>query len=373
MRPLLTLWFTALALSPCLAQQPRVVTGYNEYDVEQFLKITRQGAPDGLQVSLSWLKYRTLFEGKLKVYDQGFSDMLKVRSAGLVQTLNSGKDSAGEGLTKRQNIQVLGKVQDNTLVVERVYGLEDDEARFTRASRQLPANDAKARLELAREIINRARTNLEPEERPPVLRIARQLEAAARKIERQSLPALPEGADAWLSYGRRYRSIEALDEVYSHPRVDASVKERAQERLLELHAERYLGRWLSEDDFRDAVGFAELNGRWVPQELVELRGAAREQLEFLSNPANPWPAFPDTFLGKQAAQGDIMAGQTKEMVLNAIFIKNRESRLPVRVDRFREEDPANGGERIWERWLMEDGLRLYFIQGRVFKDVGPGQ
>jgi hypothetical protein len=377
----LTLAFLLCALAPVYAQQPREVAGHPEMAPERFLEIT-QDRPDGLGVSISWLKFSRIFDATLKVYDEHFDDLLRVEDPQLRALIaTKGHDSTGSPLARRQNIQVVGtgkRLPDGgyVLVVEHVYGLEGDLERYTRATRRLPKDDAAARLELAAEVRQRVKASLEGDERAPVLQLARSLEEAARAIERKQLPALPGGAETWLAFGRRYRQIRELDELWRHGKVPENLKRQAETILGQLGARRHLGRWLSEADYHETVGFVKRDERWVPKQYQELRVAADEQLAILRDPkqGGPWPPASDAFLKKAAAEGSIVRGQRKTFALLAILQMTGKSQLPVRVDRWRERvevQPGQEAARIWERWEMPDGRLLFFMQGRVIKDVAP--
>ena len=362
------LW--ALLAGLAAAQEPREIDNFPDMPADRFLQIIKD-RPDGLGVSISWLKYSRIFNGELKVYEDGFQGLLIVRDERLQARLaQKGQDSNNEPLEKRQNIQVVGtgvrQGDGYVLIVQRVYGLEDDLARYGRRAQALPAADAAAHLQLVEEIRERARRSLTAEERPPVLRLAEQVEQRAMEIERAGLPALPAGAQTWLRFGQRYRQIDELAELVAHAEVEADVKQKGETLLSRLGARRYLGRWMSEANYHQAVGFAEVGDRTLPVEQVELRSAAEAQLKKISGGA-PWPPAGAQLLLNAAQEGNLVPGQRKQVALLAIQV-DQGPMLPVRIDRWRqrvEEDASY----VWERWLMPDDRVLFFMQGRLFKTV----
>lgn len=364
----------ALALSigavPAAAQQPERPEGVTPL-TEQQLKDLPASTPEGEKFSLVYAKLNKQFGELLKLHMSPIGDKLLVKSAPLRTALEAGNDSDGARIVpRRTNLQVFLHVERGqggpALIVDRVKVVESDLEQYTRRAQALPASDATKRQELARVVKARLQrfyqrgSDHDPDERRGLVALQRDLEEAARTIEQAQLPALPGGAETRIDFGRRYKALNVLAQVWGNAQVAAELRARAAEALeRELGARLYLGRWYSYEDFKDLVDFEQVDGKWVPRERADLIRAADEQKKKLA------AGEPTPFVSPQILQ------QSKEVVpgMNKDFVLGVTQAFPARVDRLRE--PGRDGTFVFEQWIMEDGLAIYFLRGTVFKVVAP--
>jgi hypothetical protein len=371
-----------LALAPAAraqAPQPERPNGYTVVSESQFAALTPATAQPGARYNIIYAKFHKQFNEQLKLHaGQSLEGRLLVRDAALRTKLNADEDSSGARIPKFGNIQILGVgqvvgprggAQVYTLVVERVLSVESDLEYARRRIASFPARDAPgaaaARVEQARYIQARvaryyASEDADQEEKRQLLDLQKQLEDEVRAIELASLPPLPGGAETHIETARRYRALDVLATVWAHPEVPAELRARAERALTqELHAQRYMGRWYSYEEFKDLLGFTRVGDRWVTDHRAEfLLAVDDKRARLLKNESQV--ILPPAILERSK---DVVEGMTKDMALGLL------QTYPARVDRVRETQ----GQRtyVFEQWVMEEGLRIYFCNGIVFKKVEP--
>lgn len=361
-----------LAASAAWAQgQPDRPASHTVVSDSQFAALTPATAQGGVRYNIIYAKFHKQFNEQLKVHKgEALEGRLLVRDAGLLRRLNGNEDSNGAPIPDYANIQILGvgqpvgprNAQVYALIVERVVLIESDLEYARRRIASFQPRDAASRAEQARYIQARVARYYDvpplQEEKRALLDLQRQLEEEVRAIELESLPALPGGAEAHIEAGRRHRALEVLAQAWSHPEVSAELRARAERALQELHAQRWLGRWHSYEQFKDLVGFARVGDQWVTDSRAEFLEAVEEKRAKLLRNEGGVVLSPQILERSK----DIVEGMTKDMALALL------QTYPARVDRLRETQ----GARTWvfEQWVMEDGMRIYFHNGLVFKKVG---
>lgn len=321
----------------------------------------------GRRFTVLYVKHEREFNGALRPYRSylagarpGERSCLVIQDPALLRSVRANLDSDGNRLTpRRTNIQLIGTGQRSdqgyVLVVQRVRRLESDQAYFTRQADAVAADDAPGRRALAGRIELRIR--FFPDERPDLEPLLARLEREAREVERRQLPPLPGGAEARLRYASDYKEVSAAAEVWAHPEVPEAQKLEA-ERLLRgpLDARLYLGQWLAYSEYRARLGFGQNEvGEWVPRTRLDLQA----QIGEYKKSGAAVDILPDDVLWQAGQQSKVIPGQRKDMVRLAC------NAYPVHVERVIEETPER--QKItWEQWVMPSGLRVYFVNGRVF-------
>lgn len=352
--------------------QPERLEGVTLLTDTQFTQLP-PSTPDGERFSIVWVKFTKLFGDQLKMHQSPLGDRLLVRDGALRGLLNANQDSEQQRLTpRRSNVQVVGVGQRNPqgvyqLVVTRVRLLESDPEQFKRRAEALPKGDAAKRLELARALQARLRryytggVDHDAQERRELVQLLRQLEEEARAIELAQLPPLPEGAEARLRAGERLKALGVVAQVWADDRVPADLRREAERILAEvLGARLYLGRWYALEDFKDLLNFErQADGRWIPRERAEFVRICDDERRRIQQ-GESVQVLPAALL-RQATE--VVKGMNKDMVLAMT------RGYPARVDRVREQVGAT--TLTWELWVMDDGLRIYFVNGTVFRKDDP--
>lgn len=350
------------------AQQPERPEGYEVVSDTQFAALG-PNAPDGQKYNLLYVKHNKQFNELLKLHNSPLGERIVVRDPALRQALLRDQDSTGQAIPRRGNLQVLGVGQRSgqtyVLVATRVLAVESDLEHARRRAAAMKPDDVKGRNDLVKYMQSRlARyyqdADADQSERRELVRLMRQLEEEVRTIELEQLPALPDGAEAHIEVGRRFRALNVLSQVCEHPEVPAETRARAEQVLTEeLGAQRYLGRWYTYEDFKDLVNFVRVGDRWVPRERADFLAACEAEKRRLLK-QEPLSVLPEALL-RQAK--DVVKGMNKDMALSVL------QAYPTRVDRLR--DQLGSSPLVFEQWIMADGARVYFVNGLVFEKVDP--
>lgn len=365
----------AVCAAPAAAQQPETLEGHQVVSDAQFAALP-PSTPDGQKFSIVYAKFHKQFNEFLKLANAPASlqERLLVRDARLRALLNQNRDSHDDParpLTLRGNLQVIGTGkragQAYVLEVSRVLVLESDLEHARRRVAALPPRDARSRQELSKYIQGRLQRYYQDAmadqvERRELVAIMRQLEEDVRTIELEQLPPLPGGAETHIDFGRRYQALNVLSGVADHPEVSADMRARAEQALEhDLKAQRYLGRWYRYEDFKDLVGFAQVGDGWAPRERAEFVQTAEAEKRRLLKNEEPISVLPESLLAKSK---EVVRGMNKDMALAIL------QAYPVRVDRLREQlGQSSPKQVVFEQWVMENGQRIYFVNGLVFQKV----
>lgn len=360
---------------PARAQEPESPPDVLLQTEDEFLKLP-PNVPNGTPISVVYIKFAKLFEGQLKLYASQIPDgRLVVRDPTLLDRLNRVPplDSDGQKLVpRRSNIQVVGTLTRRSgelvLEVNKIRLLESDEQWFTRRMEQITDKDPGKVIALAYEVSARAKLVEDDQERAGLSRLVGTLREKARLLERDQLPSLPGGAEAWIRYGRRYKDMDALVEVWATQAVPEPVRRQAEQALRQQNAHLLLGTWYAYDAFKAKLGLVQAQDggetRWVTPERAAFLKAIEAERKKWRNGVPDFGLFENSVLEEEAARGNLIRGMRKHHVLAVRRPGNAagESWLPVQVDRLRErfEQGTITGTITWEQWVMPDGTRVYF-------------
>lgn len=366
----LAVWLLCLT-TPLRAQEPESPPDCLVQTEEDFLKLP-PNVPVGTAVSVVYVKFAKLFEGQLKLFASQIPDgRLVVRDPGLIELLSRVPpvDSEQQKLVpRRSNIQVFGTIGrrggEQVLEVQRIRLLESDEQWFTRRMKELSDQDPGKVIALAYEVSARAKLVDDEQERAGLQRLIQTLREKARAIERGQLPALPGGADAWIRFGRRYKDMDALVQVWSHAQVPEPLRRQADQALRQQGARLLLGTWYAYEAFKAKLGLVQAQDggelRWVtPARAAFLKAIEAERKKWQGGVPD-FGMFGESVLVQEAERGNVMRGMRKHHVLQVRRAGSEpgEYWLPVEVDRLRER--YEQGTITWEQWVMPDGTRVYF-------------
>lgn len=358
--------------------QPVEKPGYKRVTVAEF-KALKPNDGNGKRFTLVYLKFNKIFRTELKL-DGGKKDgrtvyhplagRLHIQDRALIQKLGANRDSADSRLMpKRSNLQVFGvgraTARGLMLIVNEVRLLDSQLDRYARAHQALADGDFAARRALAAQI--EAEVATYDDDREAVQPLLRTLRKEAQAAERAQLPALPDGADAWLEFGKRNADVDLLAELWASGDVSDEVRQRAEALLRdELGARRLRGKWLTREAFLEANGFVKATDGWIPEELAALQ--AEEQSEQRGG-RPPFVQIKELW-AKAAAQGSLVRGMPKVFAVAALKKADGAGAcFPARVERYAVDD--KGTSATWELWVMPTGRRVFFYKGVLTSHVEP--
>jgi hypothetical protein len=364
---LLSACFALTLVAPAAAQQPDRPEGYTVLNDAQFAALPATTA-EGERYNLLYVKFNKQFNELLKLHASSLVDRVVVRDAKLRAALLRDEDSNAKRIPPRGNLQLLGTFQRSgqsfVLVVTKVVSIESDLEHARRRLASFAARDTRSRTELVKYVQSRLSRYFQDAEadqleRRELVALMRQVEDEVRTIELEQLPPLPGGAETHIEFGRRYQALTVLAGVWGHAEVPAATRAQAEAALEELNAQRYLGRWYAYADFKDLVGFVEVNGQWLPRERADFLAACDAEKKRLIQHDTP-QVLPASLL---AQAKEVVRGMNKDMALSVL------QSYPSRVDRVHDQLGSNS--LVFEHWAMDGGSHIYFVNGLVFLRVDP--
>lgn len=278
------------------------------------------------------------------------------------------KDSRGEPLKAgKSTVRLEGTVGvqngANVVLVQRVVKLTDDLSRLQAKLETLTEPEALAQL--AREAQAQGERWSDDDLRAFAKQVVqRELHARRKLLTAGDVAGAQALGQRMLEVGDRQGAIQVLGDA-EHAASGAG-KQRLRELLAGIDAVETHGTWMPRDEYRREEGFLKRGEEWVRREVVELDQVRQAELESQKADAGVVLVRGNGHaLGKDAEAGRLSRGQTLAEVQLA-------AGLPLQ-SRHLEAPDVLGRPATWTQWVLEDGRRVYFLNGEAIAIVSAKQ